>query len=103
MTKKEFENMTVNIIRTAEFYAHYKQVNKEKADALFSQLLGKMSLAASMGVSFTCYDLLLNERDVQQNSLYKTFTPGNYIEVVRGDGFRHLAPVRTSEEACGNE
>lgn len=100
MTKKELEKMTVNICRTAEFYAEYRRRNnKEKSAALLSQLLGKMSLAESIGVSFNCYDLVLNERDVQQNTLYKTFTPGIYIEVVRGDGFRHLAPVKLEGEA----
>lgn len=101
MTKKELENLTVNICRSAEYLAHYKTRNKEKANLLEVQLLAKINLACSMGVDFNCYDLLLNERDVKTNSLYKTFSPGWYVEIVRGDGFRHLAPVKLEEKTNG--
>lgn len=102
MTKKELEKMTANIIRSAEFVAHYKPINKEKALNLETGLLAKVNMACAMGYNFYVNDMLINQRDIEYSYEYKTLLPGHYIEVVRFDGFRHLVPVVT-EGGKGNE
>lgn len=93
MNKKELENMTVNICRTAKWVAHFKYKDPEKADLMLTQLLAKMSLASSIGYDFNSYELVLSERDTAPGAKYEAFAPGVYIEIVRFDGWRHLAPV----------